>query len=184
MPLSTSSYLQALTGNCLAVRLSFWALYLLKLRSYSFRGFCCYQLSVTMSTRLFCVFYSVSKGFNSYFESTCIHMYKAEKPSVCLSVMPITHLGLPTSTYQLPKTINPSSSTSSLSPQVNAVIRLRSAAGWRRRSRENLSNIPSKTTAISMGRATDLHSGGCGFEFSRWTDFFFWKSILFVYTFF
>ena len=39
-----------------------------------------------------------------------IYIYKAEKPSVCLSVTPITHLGRPTVTYQLPNIINPSSS--------------------------------------------------------------------------
>ena len=37
----------------------------------------------------------------------------------------------------------------------------------------------------SMGRATDLHSGGRGFESSWWTDFFFLSKInTFVYTFF
>ena len=39
-----------------------------------------------------------------------IYIYKAEKLSICLSVMLLTHLGLPTLTYQLPNTINPSSS--------------------------------------------------------------------------
>jgi len=69
-------------------------------------------------------------------------------PSVCLSVTPLVRLGLLKSTYQLPNIINPSFSTLSLSPRVNAVISLHSAAAWRRRSGENLSNIPLKTTAI------------------------------------
>jgi len=54
-------------------------------------------------------------------------VYKAEKP-VRLSVTPITHLGLLTLPYQLPSTIK-HLPTTSLSPQVNAVISLRSAAG-------------------------------------------------------
>jgi len=39
-----------------------------------------------------------------------ISIYKAEKPSICLSVTPLTCLGLLTMTYQLPNTINSSSS--------------------------------------------------------------------------
>ena len=43
-----------------------------------------------------------------------VYIYKAEKLSICLSVClfvtPLTHLELSTWTYQLPNTINPSSS--------------------------------------------------------------------------
>ena len=56
-----------------------------------------------------------------------------------MSVTPITHLGQPTSTYQL-QTHHPP--TSSLSPRVNAVIRLHL------KMKKNMSNIPSKTTAL------------------------------------
>ena len=54
--------------------------------------------------------------------------------------MPITCLGLPTSTqiHHPP--------TASLSLQGHAVINFRSTAGWRQRSGENLCNIPLKTT--------------------------------------
>ena len=68
--------------------------------------------------------------------------------------------------------MNPSSSYfTSLSPQVNVVISLRSAAGWRRR-------IGKKTWATFHrkpqlnGKVTDLHSGGCRFESSWWAEFF------------
>jgi len=40
-----------------------------------------------------------------------LYIYKLKsRPSICLSVTLLTRLGLPTSTYQLPNIINPSSS--------------------------------------------------------------------------
>jgi len=91
-----------------------------------------------------------------------------------LKVTPITRLGLPRSTYQLSNTINPPSSyfksvtASECGDQIAFCSRLKTKK-W--------SNIPSKTSVKpqphgSMGRATDLHSGGRKFEFSRWTEFF------------
>ena len=60
-----------------------------------------------------------------------IYLNKAEKPSVRLSVILLAHLGLPTSTYQLPNITNRSSS------YFKFVTR-----------GENWSSTPLKTTAI------------------------------------
>ena len=56
-------------------------------------------------------FYTNASGLWSWvYKMWAIYIYKAEKLSVRLSVMPITHLGLQTSSYQLPNVIKPSSS--------------------------------------------------------------------------
>ena len=97
-------------------------------------------------------------------------LYRTKILSICQFVTLITHLGLLTSTYQLPNTINLSFSASSFSLQVNTVVSIRSAAGWRR-SGENSSNI--LLSNGSMGRATELHSGSQWFRSSWWVVFFF-----------
>ena len=78
---------------------------------------------------------------NLYF----IYIYKAEKLSVCLSVMPITHLGLPTSPYQLLNIINPSSSNfkfvtaSEFGDQVVFCSRLKTKK-WRKLEQHSIKN--------------------------------------------
>ena len=47
----------------------------------------------------------------NFFDEEPMSIYKAEKPSVCLSDTLITHLGLQSSTYHLLNIINPSSSS-------------------------------------------------------------------------
>ena len=75
-----------------------------------------------------------------------IHAKLKTCPSVCLSHWYLTwdyrhrHINCLTSWTHHPP-------TSSMSPWVNVVISLHSAACWRWRSGENLSNIPLKTTA-------------------------------------
>ena len=68
------------------------------------------------------------------------------KLKICPSVMPITCLGLPTSTYQQSNTINPSSSYFKVvTKKVDAVLSLRSAVDWKWKSeKKNSSSIPSK----------------------------------------
>jgi len=110
-----------------------------------------------------------------------VYIYKAEILSVCLSVMPITCLGLLTSTYFInlwtPQTHHPP--TSSLSQQVNAVISLRSAATWRKLKQLFFEN---HSTDSQMGSAIDLHSEVVGSNpAGKW---FFLKIILFECTFF
>ena len=102
-------------------------------------------------------------------------MYKAEKPSVCLSVMPIPHLGLPTSTYRLSNTINTSSSN---------VLQIchHELMWWSACILQQVEYKEEEKTQATfhwklqhksaMRRATDLHSVGCGLEFSWWTIFF------------
>jgi len=93
----------------------------------------------------------------------------------------ITHLGLPTSTYQLSITIN-------LSYILLLQVYHRELMWWLHcvlqwvedeeveKTRATFHWTPQPYS--SMGRA--VHSGGRRLKFSRWT--LFWKSILFVYT--
>ena len=83
-------------------------------------------------------------------------LYRTKILSICQFVSSITRLRVLTSTYQLPNTINLSSSASTFSSQVNSVVSIRSAAGWRR-SGENSSNISLKTTAVIFQWAEQLN---------------------------
>jgi len=87
--------------------------------------------------------------FYLYIYILYIYTYKAEILSVTLF---ITRHGLLTSPYQLPNSINPSCSSFKLITASKCGDQLRSTAAWRRRSEENSSNIPSKTTAIWLNR--------------------------------
>ena len=114
-----------------------------------------------------------------------VYIYKAKKPSVCLSVMPITHLGLPILPYQLPNIIKPSSSyfkfvtASECNDQVAFYSRLKMKK-WRKLEQLSIEN---RSTDSSMGSSTDLYSGACGSN-PVGEQIFFRKPILFAYMFF
>ena len=133
------------------------------------------HLSLSSFTLLVGITCKESTVFNHCLCSICIYIYKAEILSVYLSVRPsvtlLTRLGLLTSPYQLPNSINPSSSSfkfitaSKCSDQLAFYSRLKTKK-WRKFHRK-------PQPYGSIGSATDSHSGGRGFESSWWTDFFF-----------
>ena len=103
-----------------------------------------------------------------------IYIYKAEK----LSVTPITHLELQTSSYQLPNIIKPYFkfvTTSECGDQLAFYSRLKTKK-WRKleqHSIENHSHMASNWLAFRRSRV----------RIQLWTDFF-WKINTFAYTFF
>ena len=98
-------------------------------------------------------------------------IYIAIRPSVCPSVMLITHLSQPTLTHQLSNIINPLSSyfkfvtASKCGNQIAFCSGLKTKK-WRKLEQHSIENYG------SIVRATELHSGDCRFESRCWTDFF------------
>ena len=115
-----------------------------------------------------------------------IYIYKAIRLSVRPSVTPITHLGQPSVTYQLPNVINPSSSyfkfvtVSECSDQIAFCSRLKTK---KRRKLEQHSIENHSHMAQSVVQLTCIQevagSNPCGEQL-----FFFWLSILFQTRFF
>ena len=125
---------------------------------------------------LYSPYYNPSHPHNNTTE-LCHQQWAMYLSFICLMLKSrpsLTRLGLPTLTYQLPNTINPSSSyfkfTASLcGDQLAFCSHLKK---WRKLKQHSMEN---HSTDSSMVSATDLDSGGCGFESCWWTEFFFQK---------
>ena len=103
--------------------------------------------------------------------------------ATCPSIKPITCLALPVLTHQLSNTKRSTSAYSRLVTASKCGVQFALCLGlkakkWRKLKEHSVEN---HNTNCSIGRMTDLHSGG------RWVwvqvvhSFFFWKSHLFAY---
>ena len=105
----------------------------------------------------------IKRVATSTFKCTSRHpLYKAEKPFVCLSVL---------HTDNSPGTAHINISTAAIRLRWSDCVLQQAEDEEVEKTRATFHQKPQPYDSI--GIATDLHSGGRGFESSWWTDFFF-----------